>query len=437
MVLLGTLAACGQVKGTQSTDATPADSSNDADLTGTLVVVTQTHVQGGGTVGDPAPAIQILAFRPNGTVSDTQKTDSAGHATVSVFPGGTVTAIYPHVLDTGADLVTYGGVKPGDTLTFGQRFTSGTSTSLGTITLNWPTLGAQFYDVFTPCGGFGAGSGLTITLSAQDSCNHSPYEMLFLAFNSADVIIGWGTLSPSTFTPGATLTMPGWQNPANTTLTLTGLPPEVTNLNFQRETIANGGEDLFGTGSNGSPTGGAFTGMTVIAPTGEGSLGQLGLERQGEFDETLLLDHLASNATTWTVADAPLTPWMSNFVVNAPTRSLEWFPIKTTGASTMDGVVATLEWQHQTMVSGTTTSIPFTWNVIMPPEVTAFDLPTLPAPFDVDLPQPEDFMGGTIRLLEIPSSTGYDAFRAVPERNLVCPECAVRSGEIARIVATD
>ena len=98
---------------------------------------------------------------------------------------------------------------------------------------------------------------------------------------------------------------------------------------------------------------------------------------------------------------------------------------------------AWLAFAIETMASGTTTFVPFTWNVIMPPDVTAFDLPTLPSPFDVDLPHPEDFLGGTIRLLEIPSASGYDAFRAVPERNLVCPECAVRSGEIPRIVATD
>ena len=55
----------------------------------------------------------------------------------------------------------------------------------------------------------------------------------------------------------------------------------------------------------------------------------------------------------------------------------------------------------------------------------------------MDLPQPEDSLGGEVRLLEIPTATGYDAIRAVPERNLVCPECAVRAGEIPRIIVNN
>jgi hypothetical protein len=40
-------------------------------------------------------------------------------------------------------------------------------------------------------------------------------------------------------------------------------------------------------------------------------------------------------------------------------------------------------------------------------------------------------------LLEIPTIDGYDALRAVPERNLTCPDCAVRTGEIPRVIVNN
>ncbi len=436
-----TVIGCGQVKGTQATDAHVAtEGGPDADLTGTVNVITQTHVNGGGTIGDPAPMIQLISLLPNGKLSDMQQTDSAGHATLNVFPGGSVTAIYPHVLDTGADLVTYLGVQPNDTLTLGNRFTTGTNNALGSMTVTVPALGgASFYDVFTPCGGFGLSISTSIStaVSAEDSCVHTPYQMVFLAFNSNDVIIGYNFLSP-TFQANTTISLGGWSNAVTTTLNLTGLPDEVSNLSFDLFDIANGGQQLFSTfGGSGSPTGGAFTGAVPWGPGTERTMGELFLSRKGSFSETEILDGLSPNPSSWTVADTTLTPWMSGSIVSAGTQTVTWFPVKTTGASVLDGTVALLNWTHQTTISGTTTNIPFKWNVIVPPDITEFTLPALPSPFDTNLPQPEDFLNGEVRLLEIPSATGYDAFRAVPERNLTCPECAVRAGEIPRIIVNN
>src|SRR5512140_1647222 len=124
--------ACGKVN-----NDTPADANLiDADETGMLSVATQSRFFAGGTaVGAAQPSVDVVSVRPNNTLADMAQTDAGGHASLKVYPGGSVTAIYPHpaAMDMGADLVTYFGVKPDDVLTFGQRFSPNTSNNLGAM----------------------------------------------------------------------------------------------------------------------------------------------------------------------------------------------------------------------------------------------------------------------------------------------------------------
>ena len=433
--LVGT-AACGEIKSEKPDAAIDAD-LKDADLSAPLTVITQAHVSGLDAIDAPVANIDVIAILPNGMVNDMTKSDATGHATVKVFPGGSVTAIYPHTVDMGADLVTYMGVKPGDTLTFGQRFGSVTSTGLGSMSVSWPQLGgATQFDVFTPCGGFGFGGALSGSVSAQSSCATTPYEALMLAFDNNGNNVGFNTTSTPTFTAGGSLSIGGWSTPQNAVVNVSGLPDEVTFASADFS-VMEGIQQSFEQGSGGPVTGNAFTGGFKWPPAGDRTFAQLFVERNGPYSETEVMDSLQTGTLSYTVADAKLPPWMSSSTVSCPAATAVWFPIPTTQANTLDGAVTQVFWQHQVTMGGTTTTNQFQWNFITPPEVTAFNFPALPSQFATDLPQPEDFCNGSTRLIVIPSASGYDAFRAVPERNLVCPECAVREGEIPRMIVNN
>src|SRR3954454_11418839 len=156
------LAACGSVSAPAQPDAT-ADVMIDAPAPGPLSVVTQSRFPNGPPVGAAVGNIAVVAVRPDGTLADMQVTDATtGMATLQAYDGDTVTALYPHMGDAGADLTTFMGVKHGDTLTFGLNWgTSGTNTTLGSLNITCPSLANQSYEIFTDCSTYGYGSGVT------------------------------------------------------------------------------------------------------------------------------------------------------------------------------------------------------------------------------------------------------------------------------------
>jgi len=135
------LVACGSVSAPAKPDAvTPDVVTIDAPAPGPVTVTTQTRFTGGLPPGAALGNVTVVAVRPDGTLADTQVTDgTSGMATLNAYDGDSVTALYPHTTDAGADLTTFMGVKHGDSLTFGLKFNpSGTNNSLGTMTINWP-----------------------------------------------------------------------------------------------------------------------------------------------------------------------------------------------------------------------------------------------------------------------------------------------------------
>jgi len=105
------------------------------------------------------------------------------------------------------------------------------------------------------------------------------------------------------------------------------------------------------------------------------------------------------------------------------------------GDGTYDAGMFRINWSH---VMGST-NVPFVWTFILPPQQTTFSFPKLPAQFAADLPQPQDSFGVQAHVIEIPSVSGYDALRAIPEKSLICPgtfvpDCALRNNEFPRII---
>jgi len=427
--------ACGKVN-----NDTPADANLiDADETGMLSVVTQSRFFAGGTaVGAAQPSVDVVSVRPNNTLADMAQTDASGHASLKVYPGGSVTAIYPHPMatDMGADLVTYFGVKPDDVLTFGQRFSPNTSTSLGTMTFTYPAVaGVNFYEVYGPCGAFGAAAGtLSVTMTEFSSCHHDPMDIVYLAFNTAGQVINYSYINVP-FQAGTSRAIGSWAAAKTAMVSVTGLPPEVLNLSatfFNVGNLGSSDEEMFGTSVSGQATGGAYTNSFAWGTTGVRTEARLSMSRPGTYRQMLLLDSLQSSATTWTVASPALPPWLQTFTASIADQMGIMYLV---GDGAYDAAVFRINWNH---VSGTT-NIPFSWTFILPPKMTTFTFPKLPAQFAAYLPQPQDTFSTVAHVIEIPSIMTYDALRAIPEKSLICPgtfvpDCALRNNEFQRII---
>jgi hypothetical protein len=455
-------AGCGKV-GNAGTDASMFDAAPDADLVGHARVVTQSHVAGDGAVAASMSGVQVFALRPNSSMVDLQTTDNAGGAALTIYPGGSVTAIYPHVYDNnataaqqGADLVTFMGVKDADALTFGTRFTpykGGTAANqVGTVNVTVSGAGATtgFVEVETPCGyteppQFTAQTA-TVAIPVYAWCNVSPFEIGGYIYQDAPTAGATSyTYNAPTLNNGNASFALSFPAGHAFTMSTTGVPAEVTSVSFNTQptlspeifsdgNFANGG----GTNVGGVVSGGAYTGMGTIYPIGDHLLGALHFSRAGGFSSTTLYDQLPTNATAWTVTAPTLVPWLNGSALFSSEHRLEWSSEATTGASAIDAVVVTLTWSHAMMIGNTNVALPYSWTIILPPDATSVTWPTLPTQFAADQPQPEtDTIDSNVRLVEFPSINGYDALRALPERNIVCPDCAVRVGEIPRAIFTN
>jgi hypothetical protein len=427
------LAGCGKVG-----DTTPADAGPDADLSGDANVVTQSALFG-TAFGAKIASIDLVSMLPNNQVLATGQTDANGAATIKVYPGGSVTAIYKHTVDLGADLITFAGVKPGDTLTFGNRqpSTSGqTSNVLGTVNYSWPALGGtSFFEVFSSCTGTSVGSAATTFAGPESSlCHKEPMDALFGAFNASGVLTSFGFRSNVAFSDGVAIALGGWSPAQTGAIAISGLPIEVNSVSGAFRTILDSNNEISMTGGyNGTPTGGAFSASFPWHPTGERTVGQLFLNRPG-FSGLRVYDSFSSNTLTQTVASPTLPPWPQGGVISSSAlRQASWFLVPD-ATSVSDGQMLRVSWSHT--ISGT--SHPSQWFFILPPPETmgdqSIDFPALPAPLASVLPVAEDSMGASIRVFDISTVTGYDAVRALPSATPMCLECAVRTGDIQRVV---
>ena len=427
------LAGCGSVKDSGAPVDAPVDVSTvDADTSGDATIVTEAALVG-GTVGVNVGNIDIISMLPNNTVLAMTKTDAGGNATIKVFPGGTVTAVYKHTVDMGADLITYVGVKPGDTLTFGSRnfSTAGqTNTNIGSQTYSWPAqAGSTSYNVFTSCTGIGVGGASTSVVGTEFSlCHKEPMDVLYGAFNGQ--LTHYNFRQNVAFTNGGTVSISGWIPVTNATVNITGIPTDVTNVSGNFSSVLDNNREIGLAGSfNGTLTGGAFTQNFVWHPGGDRTMSQMFFSRTG-FGAMRLLDSFASGTLTETVASPTFPPWQqSGVIVSSALRTANWFLVPD-AASVHDGQLLFMNWNH--VVGGTNHF--HQWHLILPPGQLSIVLPKLPAQFTDNLPFPQDGIGASIRAFDVGSLTSYDMVRAQPSRNIMCLECSIRGGDYQRVV---
>lgn len=439
------LFGCGSVKDSGGPVDAAVDAGPDADLTGMATVKTE-QVLAGGMVGAVAPDIDIVSTLPNNTVLETKKTGSDGTATIRVYPGGSVTAIYKHTTDMGADLISFVGVKPNDDLTFGSRTIANNATqmSLGSQSYSWPALAnAVDYRVQTSCGSsFTPVPGTSSSIQEFNTCNKQPMDALFFAVTNVggtQQLSHFGFLSNMTFMNGVNRAIGGWQAFTTGTVNISGLPPEVTSVSGQWSVVFDGDREAFVGSFSGQLTGGTFIGNPQIAQTGERLMAYVFIPRIGMAGMTLI-DSLTPGGNSQTVSSPALPPFIqrsgsgpftSTVITSAALGQAAWFSVPSGPSSTSDWQLLRMFWNRT--VSGMPSG--FNWQVIMPPTQTNLSFPKLPPSLADFGPLPTDnISSSSVRHVEIPSVMGYDAARAIPSRNLMCVECALRTGEFQRAI---
>jgi hypothetical protein len=432
------LAGCGSVSGTKPIDGGSTMDAVDADLAGNATVVTAAALFG-GTIGAKVGNIDIVSNMPDNTALATAKTDAGGSATIKVYPGGSVTAIYKHTVDLGSDLITWVGVKPGDTLTFGSRKFSTvgqTDISLGSATFSWPGLaGASQYKIWTMCNTnalSGAPGTTSLTASEFPSCHQEPMTVLYTALDGNNALANFGTRTGVTFAAGGSIVLPTWSAAATGTISISGLPPEVATVNGTFRPVIDQRADVNpALGYTGTPTGGAYTASFPVAQTGLRTLGALTLTRTG-FRPMQVIDSFSLGTLTQTVASPVLAPWgQGTTQASSALKMASWFVAAGAG-SAHDGSVLHMAWNHTS--AGVLQSSQ--WDIIMPPGQMSVAFPALPAALADAAPASDDQLTASTRVFDIPSVSSYDMLRAMSSANVMCLDCSVRSGDFQRVVFT-
>jgi hypothetical protein len=164
---------------------------------------------------------------------------------------------------------------------------------------------------------------------------------------------------------------------------------------------------------------------------GERLAATLNINRPG-FNTIRVIDFLPSNATSWTVAGPQLPPWIEGgqIFTSVAQKRVEWsFVAEGTNAS--DAVVMQLGYNFRMG-----TEILFAnWTFLLPPNTTSVKLPELPSSFDDIMPGAEfNMFVNRINTFDNPTVNGYDMLRGMGTANAFCPECAVRAGELQRVI---
>jgi hypothetical protein len=432
------LLACGSVKDGKS--RVDADPGPDADLSADATVSTKAAVTG-QTASAVVADVDLISTLPNGDVLATGKTDASGNATIKVYPGGAVTAVYRHTgTSLGADLFTIVGVKPGENLEFGQKTLPfvGTSTAIGSQTYSWPASpngAVTLYRVQTSCTSTSVAAPTTsVALPESSSCNKGAMRILYTATTPNPTTLANCGVRAVTFADTATVALSSWSNSVLGSGNISGLSASATSLSVSLRAVVGGTTELSlsgGGSANGVLTGGAFTGNFQWCPNlGERTVARVSLNRSS-FGGITVMDSLPASATSVTVSSPLLPPWVEGtFLTSAYKRSASWV-LANDGTNAHDAVYLQLSFAQQidTMTFGAR------WHLLLPPDTQSIELPRLPAAFDNFQPT-TDFGMSLNRLvaIEVPTVSDYDGLRAMGIGFAICPDCAIRANEVPRVI---
>ncbi|MCA9675306.1 MAG: hypothetical protein KC464_09750 [Myxococcales bacterium] len=409
-------AACGEVQqfadagGDDTTiDASTApDAAPDAVQQGSVSVTTLTRCCN-DMPDQPKPGVDVFVTGPDGAPGDRGQSNAAGQLTLDVTAGDSVTGLYL-MAPNGNELITYMGVKPGDSFTFGEKFSTAQGNPIGDFTVSWPNLGANInsYSIRYPCGGTGTGNTtLQATFTEYDSCHVSPMDILFMAYDTNGTLVRWGLLNDVNFVAGGSAALGAWQSPGSIQLSVSGLPSVVTQVQIQAQGMLNGGNSSFYASASGAPVNGGLSQTQPWTTGGDGIMAIALLGRNGNFGFQEFIKSLPATSTTVSFASPPLLPWLGQTVTNSASGQVDWIQDGELGPGDADATVFILSWND-----GNTTH---RWNVVAPPGIRELRLPRLPAQLAQYAPPSGVNINVNGGILQLSADDGYDDFRARPE----------------------
>ena len=310
-------------------------------------------------LGSPLGGAQVLAHHADGTLEANTVTALDGTAAITVDDGGMVTVVSDAV--GGAETIV--GVEPGDTLTFGLAALVGMRTY--TVTLPPSTLAQATYTGYAPGAIDDGASNDTPELLLDLTASTPPSgDVLAVASDgtSDQVLVAHGIdLTASSYD----VSQLAWEPAANETLTVTGLPSDVTAGQVTR-TPTDGGVELdvgFGASWTGTADHASVT-YPVPGQVGDGAHTEVVVSRaraDGRPDdvETIVAP---STATSFDASPYLLPRWRGPVTFDLDTATLTW-------ALDGSGTVAPIAIELELGIGAGN------WRVLVPGDRTSFTLP--------------------------------------------------------------
>jgi hypothetical protein len=416
LLILGLVLGCGGKDGGLVDAGGPPDSDvGDAAPKGPVHVTTFSRCcVGVGAPGARVAGIEIIVTNPDGSI-ETAQTDANGEVTVELASGASVTAYYG---DGGfeRDMATFLGVEPGDELVYGKTF-GVDEANIGAMTFDWPADANLFrVDVYHACGSnWGDGGAGTLDTLFYPSCAGALGDVVFVGRDINWAILRWGVVTGQSFVDGGTVSLPAWDEPGTLAMSVSGLPPEITNADLYATMMMNGHGTYNYAQVFGSPIGGEVSATVPWAAMGQA------LKVYARFDqlpfaqahgavlgEQHVFSTRAADVTEVIFADPITMPWMSDVLVSPETGELTW---TLEGQGDWDATRLELfysrnlgtEWMY------------YRWTVILPPGLDHATLPALPPALDAVVPVPGDGITVSGALFDLGDVAGYAEARRRPE----------------------
>ena len=435
-----TAAACGKVN--TFTDAGTADASQidalaevDARNEGTVTVTTHPRCCTGSDT-DLVPDIPVFVVQPDGTLGDSGVTDQNGEIVLeNVQQGAAVTAVYD-VGGTQTDyrITTVVGVKPGDSLVFGDRFDAQPSGTQTTWTVQWTP--ANAYPIsnayYGPCGGtinytFGTPFSSS-TFPQWDSCQTTTADLIYVVGNYYYDPTGYKLLRGAAFADNQTTNFGATDSvPGTFSFDFTGLPPGITEMNINVHSYL-GDVALPDVGVYQQVTSDSVSGTTKVIPI-DGVMAQARFYRGGNLGTHTWFDRGPADLSAFS-GSPPDIPWISGTYVSGATHTAGWMQV---GTNPYDAAVARFHWERDLpalVEGGEGGDIEFDWTVLLPPGVNAYAWDDVPTELEPWVPGDFDDVRTFVQLYDVESIDGYDAVRALPESTFANPIDGAYSGAI-------
>jgi hypothetical protein len=340
-------------------DAAPADASVDATARGIARVKVLADEP-----GDLIAQIPVLFSRQDGELIAVEMTDDAGEAAYEIPRDVSVTMVHPWPQK---GTVTITGVQPGATVRFGAP--SPPLRIIARMNVSWPETGIAdtFYDVETPCGGFGEfryerTSG---ELEIDERCAGKTFDVTVIALRKG-VIRSYLTRTQQTAVDGGTLALDGAYADVPV-LTPTYTMPVGARFNDHLVATYDGRRYVNAQAFMPTSTDGKGT-LTYALPPVPGSLLVNTTNVHLDSGETQVIGRrFASTDQLGFDVTAALAANVTSAAFNPSTRVLTWEPAI---RSAPDVAYASLDDQDSRRV----------WRVVAAGDAPAVTLPRLPAP---------------------------------------------------------